>query len=119
LTRRKVQGYNYFAEGFSVRSRGVTALLHAQEETMPSQVTEQLRDFHHFLTEKLQDGPIDWSPEEALDEWRRLHPDAQTPDEELAAIQEALIDMANGDRGIPFAEFDRDFRSRHKLPGQP
>lgn len=36
-------------------------------------------------------------------------------DEELAAIQEALDDMAQGDRGVPFEQFDRDFRLRHNL----
>jgi hypothetical protein len=55
-------------------------------------------------------------PEEALDEWRRLRVDAQAADEEVAAIQQALTDMVNGDRGIPFDEFDRGFRKRHNLP---
>jgi len=86
---------------------------------MPAHVIDELRNFHRFLSEKLSDGRIDWSPEEALDEWRRLHPDAHVPDEEVAAIQEALTDMAQGDRGIPFDEFDRDFRKRNLLPGQP
>jgi hypothetical protein len=86
---------------------------------MSARMIEELRDFHRFLGEKLSGGVIDWSPEQALDEWRRQHPDPQAADEELAAIQEALTDLANGDRGIPFAEFDRDFRQRHQLPGQP
>jgi hypothetical protein len=86
---------------------------------MPSQMIDELRDFHRFLSDKLSDGHIDCSPEEALDEWRRLHPDAQADDEELAAIQEALNDMAKGDRGIPFEEFDRDFRKRQNVPGKP
>jgi hypothetical protein len=38
---------------------------------------------------------------------------------EISAIEEALTDMANGDHGIPFDEFDRDFRKRHNLPAQP
>jgi hypothetical protein len=79
---------------------------------------DELRDFHRFLSEKLNAGRVDCSPEEALDEWRRLHPDAQASDEDVAAIQEALTEMANGDRGIPFEEFDRDFRRRHNLPGK-
>jgi hypothetical protein len=86
---------------------------------MSSQVVDELRDFHQFLAEKLKGGRIDWSPEEALDEWRRLHPDAQAPADDLAAIKEALADLAKGDRGVPFEEFDRDFRQRHNLPGQP
>lgn len=47
------------------------------------------------------------------DEWRREHPDAQEVDEDLVAIKEALADLAQGDRGISFDEFDRDFRYRH------
>jgi hypothetical protein len=86
---------------------------------MPAHLTEELRDFHRFLSEKLSEARIDWSPEEALDEWRLLHPDAQAPDEEVAAIQEALADMSHGDRGMPFEEFDRAFRKKHNLPGQP
>jgi len=83
---------------------------------MPTEMIEELREFHRFLTDKLRVDGIDLSPEEALDEWRRLHPQTQAFDEEVAAIREALDDMAKGDRGIPFDEFDRDFRKRHNLP---
>jgi hypothetical protein len=85
---------------------------------MSARLVDELRDFHRFLSEKLSEPQVDWSPEEALDEWRRLHPE-QASGEEIAAIQEALTDMANGDQGMPFKEFDRDFRKRHNLPGQP
>lgn len=84
---------------------------------MPAEVTEELLEFHRFLTDKLRADQIDLSPEEALDEWRRLHPQSQGGIEEVTAIQEALDDMAKGDRGIPFDQFDRDFRKRHNLPG--
>jgi hypothetical protein len=84
---------------------------------MPAKVLTELRDFHRFLSDKLSAGRIDLSPEEAVDEWRRLHPDSNASEEDVAAIQEALTQMANGDRGIPFEEFDRDFRKRHNLPG--
>jgi hypothetical protein len=83
---------------------------------MASEITEELRAFHHFLTEKLSVDGVDLSPEEALDEWRRLHPETGAFDEDVAAIREALDDMAKGDSGIPFSEFDRDFRKRHDLP---
>jgi len=86
---------------------------------MFAQVGDELRKFHRFLTEKLNDSHIDWSPEEAVDEWRRLHPDSQACAEEVAAIQEALNDLAHGERGITFEEFDRDFRKRHNLPDKP
>ncbi|HEV8059182.1 MAG TPA: hypothetical protein VGP68_04895 [Gemmataceae bacterium] len=83
---------------------------------MPAETTEELREFHSFLTDKLRADRIELSPEEALDEWRRLHPPMQADEEELAAIREALDDLAQGDRGIPFDEFDKDFRRRHNLP---
>jgi len=67
----------------------------------------------------LSNHPGSYSPEQALDEWRRLHPDKQAAEEELVASQEALADVAQDDRGIAFAEFDREFRKRHHLPGQP
>jgi len=83
---------------------------------MPTEMIVELREFHRFLTEKLNADGTDLSPEEALDEWRRLHPQAQATDEEVAAIREALDDMAKGDHGMPFDEFDREFRKRHNLP---
>jgi hypothetical protein len=83
---------------------------------MASKTIEDLREFHRFLTDKLTNDGLDLSPEEALDEWRRIHPPPQALDEDVAAIQEALDDMAKGDQGIPFDQFDRDFRSRHNLP---
>lgn len=83
---------------------------------MPSKLVEELRDFHRFLTDKLSADGIDLSPEEAVDEWRRLYPQTQSFDEDVAAIQEALDDMAKGDSGIPFDQFDRDFRNRYNLP---
>ncbi len=83
---------------------------------MSSQTTEELRAFHRFLTEKVDAQATDQSPEEALDEWRRAHPPADTADEDVAAVREALEDMANGDRGVPFEQFDREFRQRHNLP---
>ena len=79
----------------------------------------ELRDFHQFLAEKLGGTDAELSPEEALDEWRRLHPQPEALDEDLAALQEAIDDMAKGDRGIPFDQFDRDFRKRRKVPAKP
>ena len=41
----------------------------------------------------------------------------ELPPDDRTAIEEALADVARGDRGISFDEFDRDFRNRHQLPG--
>ncbi len=83
---------------------------------MPGDTTQELREFHRFLSDKLNADRIDLSPEEALDEFRSLYPEQPAPNEDVAAIQEALKDMAMGDRGVPFEEFDRDFRKRHNFP---
>jgi hypothetical protein len=84
---------------------------------MPTPILDELRAFHRFLSEKVRANATDLSPEEALDEWRRQHPPAEALDEDSAAIQEALDDVARGDRGVPFDQFDLDFRRRHNLPG--
>jgi hypothetical protein len=86
---------------------------------MPDQAYFELRDFHRFLGEKLTEEAIELSPEEALDEWRQLHPDSQDFDAEVEAIRQALDDMTNGDKGTFFEAFGRDFRERHKLPDLP
>jgi hypothetical protein len=78
--------------------------------------TEELRQFHDFVAEKLSTDGVDLSPEEVLDEWRRLHPQKGAYDEDVAAIREALDDMAKGDCGMPFDQFDQEFRKRHNLP---
>jgi hypothetical protein len=78
---------------------------------MASKTIEELCEFHRFLTDKLTSDGLDLSPEEALEEWRRHHPQPEAMDEDLAAIREALDDVAKGDQGIPFDQFDRDFRN--------
>ena len=82
---------------------------------MTPDTIDELRAYHGFLTDKVNANGNELSPEEALDEWRRLHPPSQAFAEEIAAIREALDDVADGDHGIPFAQFDHDFRQRHNL----
>jgi hypothetical protein len=83
---------------------------------MPTETIRELLEFHRFRTDKLNGEGLDMSPEEVLDEWRRLHPQTQAFDEDLAAIREAFNDVSKGDHGIPFDQFDSDFRKRHHLP---
>jgi hypothetical protein len=82
---------------------------------MNVQHLDDLRDFHQFVGDKVNNGGASLSPEEVLDEWRMLHPDPESIAEDVAAIQEAIDDMENGEKGIPFEEFDRSFRARHNL----
>ena len=44
---------------------------------MPDHTIDELRAFHQFLGGKLHEESAQCSPEEALDEWRRQHPDAR------------------------------------------
>ena len=85
---------------------------------MSGDVGFELHEFHQFLGEILSAGEVVVSPEEALDAWRAAHPASEQFAADVAAIREALDDMAHGDEGTPLAEFDREFRQRHGLPVQ-
>ena len=82
---------------------------------MSTDLRLELREFHEFLTEKLTASDAVVSPEEALDEWRAIHPNEEAFAEDVAAVQEALDDIAAGDDGVTREEFDRQFRQRHGL----
>ena len=81
-------------------------------------VADELRDFHGFVTEKLEHGGVGLSPEEALDQWRADHPDPEDLAESVAAVRQALSDMAAGDVGRPADEVIAELRIRHQLPRQ-
>jgi hypothetical protein len=85
---------------------------------MSAPQTSDLREFHRFLTDKLSNGGGQLSPEEVLDEWRQDHPEPEIDEDEIAAIQEALDDMANGDRGRPFDEVAAELRLKYRLPSE-
>jgi hypothetical protein len=83
---------------------------------MRAQTIDELSAFQAFLTEKLKtDGPRP-SPEEAVDEWRDLHPEPEVDLDELAAIQEAIDDMVAGDCGRPIDEVLAEIRKNLGLP---
>ncbi len=82
---------------------------------MNAQVLDELQAFHRFLTDKLDQGGPRPSPEEVLDEWRDLNPDPEIDEVEVAAMQEALTDMANGDLGQPADEVLKEIRAEFGL----
>lgn len=86
---------------------------------MATSITNELAEFHRFVAEKLAKGEADLSPEAVVDQWRELHQDTEGSSKEVAAIKEALAEMAAGDCGKPFDEFDREFRAKHHLPPRP
>jgi hypothetical protein len=83
----------------------------------PATTNDDLRDFHRFVGEKLKNGGAHLSPEEALDEWREQHPEVEFEDD-TEAIQEAVDDMLNGDKGQPahevLADLDRRIKAARK-----
>ena len=85
---------------------------------MSAPQTDELREFHRFLTDKLSNGGAQLSPEEVLAEWRQDHPEPEVDEEEVAAIQEAIDDMVAGDRGRPFDEVMAELRAKYGLPSK-
>jgi hypothetical protein len=83
---------------------------------MSSDVDCELARFHHFVAHELEQGHVEFSPEEILDLWRERHPASDEFEDTVADLHEALEDMENGDKGVAFEQFDREFRARHKLP---
>lgn len=86
---------------------------------MSAQPGHELGEFHRYVGELIDRGGAVPSPEDVLAEWRALHPDPDAAGEDLDAIQEAIDDLEAGDTGVPFEEFDREFRARHQLPPRP
>lgn len=86
---------------------------------MKSLPTSELQQFRDFLDEKLKNGGAELFPEEALEQWRQLHPDPLDDEDDVAAIQAAIDDSENGERGMPLEEFDREFRKKHNIPDRP
>lgn len=85
---------------------------------MATEPSAELVQFQRFLNERIEAG-VALTPEEALDLWRDENPVAEDFQESVAAIREALADMAAGDTGIPLEQFDAEFRRRHGLPMEP
>ncbi len=85
---------------------------------MDSTTFGELREFHEFLGQKLNNGSAHASPEEVLDEWRALHPESDEFRESVVAIRQALADLANGDEGRPIDEVLAELRTHHQLPSR-
>lgn len=75
----------------------------------------ELAQFHAFVGAQLQSGDPTLTPEDVFDMWLDQHP-SDDEDDATEDIREALADMEAGDTGIPFEEFDREFRRQHQIP---
>ena len=67
----------------------------------------ELREFHRFLSAKLENGGAELLPEEALDEWRQLHPELSEE-----ALDEGSSLAANEHR---FNELSRQWKTETKF----
>lgn len=83
---------------------------------MHENTASELAEFGQFVGELAKRTDASISPENALDQWRELHPE-RLDDDDLAALAEAIEDMENGDRGVPFEDFLKNFRAAHGISG--
>ena len=71
---------------------------------------EEINDFSRFAVEQLNRGGAALSMNELYDLWRRQNPDPDEYAENVAAVNAAIQDYKNGDRGRPAGEFSRKLR---------
>ena len=76
---------------------------------------EQIDSFRRFASGRLQDGS-ELSMDELYDLWRIENPPPAELDENVRAVQAAIDDLENGDRGVPLEEAIREARAKHNLP---
>ena len=76
---------------------------------------EQVDSFHRFASERLRGGS-ELSVDELYDLWRIEDPSPAELDENVRAVQAAIDDFQNGDRGVLLEEAVREMRAKYNLP---
>jgi hypothetical protein len=79
---------------------------------MSAVVWTELQEFALFIQATLDAGETSLTPEEVLDSWRLEHPTEEQFEENVRAIQLALDEMNEGERGIEAAEYIKLLRER-------
>lgn len=77
---------------------------------------DDINGFAEFATEKLNNGGADLSLEQLVDLWRIENPSPEQVHEDILAVNAAIRDMENGDRGEPAENVIRELRHRHNIP---
>jgi len=72
----------------------------------------ELAEFHQFVELRMRSPDANQSPEEVLEEWRLLRGDIGGSERDRLAVQAAIRDMQNGDRGIDFEVHLRELKAR-------
>jgi hypothetical protein len=86
---------------------------------MAADRSNDLIAFKTFVDQKLSNGEVSLTLDEALGLWDL---ETQTPserEETVKALEEALDDMRAGDTGIPAREFLASARRKYNLPERP
>jgi hypothetical protein len=76
---------------------------------------QELNRFHHFARERLRER-ANLSLEELLDLYRIQNPSDQRRADDLAAVRAALRDWDEGEVGLPYDQFVREFRKLNGIP---
>ena len=77
-----------------------------------------IESFTQFARDCLRGGDSDVSIDELFDLWRIENPSDDDTTENVAAINAALEDFRNGDRGRPAGELSRQLRKQYGMPMQ-
>ena len=80
---------------------------------------EEINDFSRFAAEQLNKGGAALSMNELYDLWRRQNPDPDEYAENVAAVNAAIQDYKNGDRGCPAGELSIRVRGPGQAPVDP
>jgi len=81
-------------------------------------VSEDLREFHSYLTSRLASGEGSLSPEEILDQWRERHPSPRELADSAADIQDAVDEMRAEESDQLAREVVADVRRELGLPSR-
>jgi hypothetical protein len=81
---------------------------------MATERANDLRAFKGFIEEKLSNGGVELTLEEALVDWELENQTDLEREATVQSIREGLADVEAG-RTRPFEEFDREFRLKHGL----
>lgn len=76
---------------------------------------QQVEEFRSFALKQLGDGGCESTIDELYDRWRLECPTDDEVSKDVLALKASLRDMEAGERGRPFDEFSRDFKSQHGI----
>ncbi|QDT36416.1 hypothetical protein [Stratiformator vulcanicus] len=74
-------------------------------------VSEELRQFHEFASNRLLNDSAELSLEELLDQWRFENPSSMSVGKDVSAVKEAIKDYKEGDRGTIAGEHSATLRA--------